>query len=46
MNRSGLGEFLLVAALEKHGVDRSKVRFVYLNPPEAAPAFGSGKVDA
>lgn len=46
VNRSGLGEFLLVAALEKHGVDRSKVRFVYLNPPEAAPAFGSGKVDA
>lgn len=46
VNRSGLGEFLLVAALEKHGIDRSKVEFVYLNPPDAAPAFGQGKVDA
>jgi sulfonate transport system substrate-binding protein len=46
VNRSGLGEFLLVAALEKFHVDRSKVRVVYLNPPEAAPAFGSGQVDA
>ena len=46
VNRSGLGEFLLVAALEKHGVDRSKVKFVYLNPPDAAPALASGKVDA
>jgi sulfonate transport system substrate-binding protein len=46
VNRSGLGEFLLVAALEKHGVDRSKVKFVYLNPPDAAPAFAQGKVDA
>lgn len=46
VNRSGLGEFLLVAALEKHNVDRSKVNFVYLNPPDAAPALASGKVDA
>jgi sulfonate transport system substrate-binding protein len=46
VNRSGLGEFLLVAALEKHGVDRSAVKFVYLNPPDAAPALASGKVDA
>lgn len=46
VNRSGLGEFLLVAALEKYGVDRSKVNFVYLNPPDAAPALASGKVDA
>jgi sulfonate transport system substrate-binding protein len=46
VNRSGLGEFLLVAALEKHKVDRSKVKFVYLNPPDAAPALASGKVDA
>ncbi len=35
VNRSGLGEFLLVAALEKFNVDRSKVKFVYLNPPDA-----------
>jgi sulfonate transport system substrate-binding protein len=45
-NRSGLGEFLLVAALEKHKIDRAAVKIVYLNPPDAAPAFGSGKVDA
>jgi sulfonate transport system substrate-binding protein len=46
VNRSGLGEFLLVAALEKYKVDRGTVKIVYLNPPEAAPAFGSGQVDA
>lgn len=46
VNRSGLGEFLLVAALEKFNVDRSKVKFVYLNPPDAAPALAAGKVDA
>jgi sulfonate transport system substrate-binding protein len=46
INRSGLGAFLLVVALEKHGVDRSKVKFVYLNPPDASPAFGQSKVDA
>jgi sulfonate transport system substrate-binding protein len=46
VNRSGVAEFLLVAALEKNGVDRSAVKLVYLNPPEAAPAFGSGQVDA
>jgi sulfonate transport system substrate-binding protein len=46
VNRSGLGEFILVAALEKYHVDRNKVEVVYLNPPEAAPAFGSGQVDA
>src|SRR2546421_575845 len=46
VNRSGLGEFLLVAALEKHKVGRSAVKFVYLNPPDAAPALASGKIDA
>ncbi|WP_085044266.1 NrtA/SsuA/CpmA family ABC transporter substrate-binding protein [Ensifer aridi] len=46
VNKAGLGEFLVVAALEKYGVDPSKVEFVYLNPPDAAPAFAQGKVDA
>jgi sulfonate transport system substrate-binding protein len=46
VNRSGLGEFLLVAALEQHGVDRAKVNMIYLNPPDAAPAFAQGKIDA
>jgi sulfonate transport system substrate-binding protein len=27
-------------------VDRNAVKFVYLNPPDAAPAFSQGKVDA
>lgn len=46
VNRSGLGEFLVVAALEQNGIAREQVQFVYLNPPDAAPAFGQGKVDA
>src|SRR6202042_1754439 len=46
VNRSGLGEFLLVAALGKHKSDRSAVKFVSLTPPDAAPALASGKVDA
>lgn len=46
VNRSGLGEFLVVAALEQNGIPRDKVEFVYLNPADAAPAFGQGKVDA
>ncbi|PZO66638.1 MAG: sulfonate ABC transporter substrate-binding protein [Paracoccus denitrificans] len=46
VNRSGLGEFLLIAALEKNGLSRKDVNVVYLNPPDAAPAFGQGKVDA
>ena len=46
VNRSGLGEFLLVAALEKHKVPRDAVKIVYLNPPDAAPAFSQGKIDA
>jgi sulfonate transport system substrate-binding protein len=46
VNRSGLGEFLLVAALEKHKIDRAAVKFIYLNPPDAAPALAAGKVDA
>ncbi|KKX33049.1 NrtA/SsuA/CpmA family ABC transporter substrate-binding protein [Rhizobium sp. LC145] len=46
VNKAGLGEFLVVAALEKNGIDTSKVEFVYLNPPDAAPAFAQGKVDA
>ncbi len=46
VNKSGLGEFLLVAALEKFDIPREKVQFVYLNPPDAGPAFAQGKVDA
>lgn len=46
VNRSGIGEFLLVAALEKFNIDRKAVEFVYLNPADASLAFGQGKVDA
>ncbi|GAB2673899.1 aliphatic sulfonate ABC transporter substrate-binding protein [Saccharopolyspora gloriosae] len=46
VNKAGLGEFLLVAALEKHGVPRKSVNVVYMNPPEASAAFGSGQIDA
>jgi sulfonate transport system substrate-binding protein len=46
VNKAGIGEFLLVAALEKYGVPRDKVAVSYLNPPDAAPAFASGKIDA
>lgn len=46
VNRAGVAEFLLVAALEKYQVPREQVKVIYMNPPEAAPAFGAGKVDA
>src|SRR4051812_12785919 len=46
VNRAGVAEFLLVAALEKYRVPRAQVNVVYLNPPDAAPAFAAGKVDA
>ncbi|RSD12006.1 aliphatic sulfonate ABC transporter substrate-binding protein [Amycolatopsis eburnea] len=46
VNKAGLGEFLLVAALEKYNVPRESVKITYLNPPEASAAFGAGKIDA
>lgn len=46
VNKSGLGQFIAVAALEKYGIPLSKVTFVYLDPGDAGPAFYSGKVDA
>ncbi|MCX6047491.1 MAG: ABC transporter substrate-binding protein [Chloroflexi bacterium] len=45
-NRSGLGEFILIAALEKYGIARDQVDIAYLNPPDAAPAFAQGQIDA
>ncbi|MBX3014788.1 MAG: ABC transporter substrate-binding protein [Caldilineaceae bacterium] len=45
-NRSGLGEFLLIAALEKYNVPLAEVEIAYLNPPDAAPAFAQAQVDA
>jgi sulfonate transport system substrate-binding protein len=46
VNRSGIGEMLLVSALEKFNIERSKVNFIYLNPPDANLALGADEVDA
>jgi sulfonate transport system substrate-binding protein len=46
VNRSGLGEMLLVAALEKYKIDKSKVNSVYLSTADAASALSADKVDA
>lgn len=46
VNKAGVAEFLLVAALEKYNVPRDKVEVKYLNPPDAMPALGAGQVDA
>jgi sulfonate transport system substrate-binding protein len=46
VNKSGLGEFIAVAALEKYNVPKDQVTFVYLDPGDAGTAFYSGSVDA
>jgi sulfonate transport system substrate-binding protein len=46
VNKAGVAEFLLVAALEKYAVARERVNVIYLNPPDAAAAFAAGKIDA
>ena len=46
VNRGGTGEYLLVTALQRHGIDPASVKRVYLNPPDASSAFASGAVDA
>ena len=45
VNRGGTGEYLLLRALETHGVDPAQVRRVYLGPADAGSAFASGAVD-
>ena len=46
VNRGGTGEYLLVTALQRHGIDPASVKRVYLNPPDATAAFAAGAVDA
>lgn len=46
VNRGGTGEYLLVTALQRAGVDPASVRRVYLGPPDASTAFAAGAVDA
>lgn len=46
VNRGGTGEYLLMRALERNGVDAASVRRVYLSPSDSGAAFTQGHVDA
>ena len=46
VNRGGTGEYLLLTALQRHGIDPASVKRVYLAPPDATAAFAAGAVDA
>ncbi|MFC7610651.1 ABC transporter substrate-binding protein [Teichococcus aestuarii] len=46
VNRGGTGEYLLVRALERAGIDPAGVRRAYLSPSDSGAAFVQGHVDA
>jgi sulfonate transport system substrate-binding protein len=46
VNRGGTGEYLLMRALDRNGIDPAKVRRVYLSPSDSGPSFLAGRVDA
>ncbi|MGW0588115.1 ABC transporter substrate-binding protein [Streptosporangium sp. NPDC002607] len=46
VGHGGTSEYLLLKALQTFNVPVEKVKRVYLAPPQTAPVFGSGKVDA
>jgi len=46
VNRGGTGEYLLMRALEQHGVPADAVKRVYLSPGDSGAAFAQGHVDA
>ncbi|MEU8323922.1 ABC transporter substrate-binding protein [Nonomuraea sp. NPDC048881] len=46
VGHGGTSEYLLLKALHTFDVPVEKVKRVYLPPPQTAPVFGSGKVDA
>ena len=46
VNHGGTGEYLLMRALDRHGIDPSTVRRVYLSPSDSGPSFLAGRVDA
>jgi sulfonate transport system substrate-binding protein len=46
VNRGGTGEYLLVRALETHGIDVASVKRIYLSPADSAAALATGHVDA
>jgi sulfonate transport system substrate-binding protein len=45
-NRGGNGHFLMLAALERAGMQPGDVNFKFMLPPEARAAFAGGSVDA
>ncbi|MEU6797708.1 ABC transporter substrate-binding protein [Nonomuraea wenchangensis] len=46
VGHGGTSEYLLLKALQTFDVPVEKVKRVYLLPPQTAPVFGSGEVDA
>jgi sulfonate transport system substrate-binding protein len=46
VNRGGTGEYLLMRALERNGVDAASVKRIYLSPSDSGAAFTQGHVDA
>jgi sulfonate transport system substrate-binding protein len=46
VNRGGTGEYLLMQALAKNGVDPKSVERVYLSPSDSGPSFQQSHVDA
>ena len=46
VNRGGTGEYLLMRALDRNGIDPSRVRRVYLSPSDSGPSFLARRVDA
>ncbi|GAA2214017.1 aliphatic sulfonate ABC transporter substrate-binding protein [Nonomuraea monospora] len=46
VGHGGTSEYLLLKALQTFDVPVEKVKRVYLQPPQTAPVFGSGEVDA
>ncbi|MDT0612255.1 NrtA/SsuA/CpmA family ABC transporter substrate-binding protein [Streptomyces lancefieldiae] len=46
VNQGGTGEYLLLKALEKAGLDADDVERVHLKPDQTAGVFNAGKVDA
>ncbi|MGW2155784.1 ABC transporter substrate-binding protein [Nonomuraea sp. NPDC001699] len=46
VGHGGTSEYLLLKALQTFDVPVEKVKRVYLPPPQTAPVFGSGEVDA
>jgi sulfonate transport system substrate-binding protein len=46
VNLAAHGDYILLRALEKNGVPPAQVERVPIQPPEAAAAFATGKIDA